>query len=354
MIRVGVVGFGLAGRVFHAPLVSSVEGLELAAVMERTSNHAAERYPGIKICRTLEELLKESIDLVVVATPSGTHYEVARRVLEAGKPVVVDKPMCTTSEQIAELMQLAKSLGLALFPFQNRRWDGDFLTVRRLLQEGTLGRVVSLESRMDRWNPGATRTVWKDEPGSGGGVLLDLGTHLVDQALTLFGDPVAVAADVLRERDGEGANDAFSIRLRYSALRVTLGANALSSPAGPRFHLRGTRGNFLKQGLDPQEAALKAVTRIDTGRWGEDPPAEWGMLHVDVQGGMVTQPLATVAGDYRQYYAGVRDALLGKAPAPVTAEQAWRVARVLEWAQMSSDARREIECDWPSNGSQVG
>lgn len=347
MIRVGLVGFGMAGRVFHGPLISSVEGLELAAVVERHTDAAQQRYPQIRTYRSLEDLLGDSeIDLVVVATPSGTHFEVARQVLAAGKSAVVDKPVSVRAGQIAELTKQARDQGVLLIPFHNRRWDGDFLTVRKVLDAGQLGRLVYLESRMDRWNPGATRKPWKEDPEQGGGVLLDLGTHLVDQALVLFGKPLAVGAEVLRERDGSGANDAFTIRLRYERHWVTLGANALSSAAGPRFLLRGTKGNFRKKGVDPQEAALNKITRITAVNWGEEAAADWGMLHVDVDGGMVTRPLGTLAGDYRAYYAGVRDALLGKAPAPVTGVEAWRVAKVLEFAQASSDRRSEVACDW--------
>jgi len=347
MIRVGLVGFGMAGRVFHAPLISSVDGLALAAVVERHANGAKERYPWITTHRSLESMLADkTLGLIVVATPSGTHFEVARRVIEAGFNVVVDKPVATRADQIAALASVAKKHGVQLIPFHNRRFDGDFLTVEKLLRDGTLGRVVQLESRMERWNPGATRRPWKDEPEQGGGVLLDLGTHLVDQALALFGNPMAVGAEVMRERDGEGANDAFTIRLRYLGLRLTLEANALSSPAGPRFVVRGTRGTFRKKGVDPQEAALNKITRITADNWGLEPATEWGMLHVDVEGGMVTRPFATLAGDYRRFYATVRDALNGKAKPPVTPADAWRTARVLEWAVESSDGRCEVECNW--------
>jgi scyllo-inositol 2-dehydrogenase (NADP+) len=347
MIRVGLVGFGMAGRVFHAPLISSVDGLALAAVVERHTNEAVERYPWITTHRSLDGLLADrTLGLVVVATPSGTHFDVARQVIEAGHNVVVDKPMAVRSDEIAALMSLAKKQGVLLVPFHNRRFDGDFLTVESLLREGTLGRLVHLESRMDRWNPGATRRPWKNDPAQGGGVLLDLGTHLVDLAMALFGSPMAVGAEVLRERDGEGANDAFTIRLRYLGFRVTLEANALSSPPGPRFVVRGTRGNFRKKGVDPQEAALNKITRISSAAWGQEPAGDWGMLHVDAEGSMVTRPLTTKAGDYRRFYAGVRDALEKKAAPPVTAVDAWRAVRVLEWAQQSSDKRCELQCDW--------
>jgi len=178
MLRVGLVGFGMAGRVFHGPLVSSVEGIELAAVVERISDQARQRYPAITTYRSLEELLADtSIDLVVVATPSGTHFEVARHVLAAGKHVVVDKPMSVTPDEIGQLIEQAHANQRHLIPFHNRRWDGDFLTVRKLLAEHQLGRIVYIESRFDRWNPGVTRRPWKDDPQQGGGVLLDLGTH---------------------------------------------------------------------------------------------------------------------------------------------------------------------------------
>lgn len=347
MIRVGLVGFGMSGRVFHGPLISSVEGLELSAVVERHTDQAAARYPGITTYRNLEDMLAEpSIELVVVATPSGTHFEVARQAIAAGKNVVVDKPVSTTSAEIAELAALAKGRDVLLVPFHNRRWDSDLQTVHKLLHEDALGRVVALESRFDRWNPGAARKQWKEDPSLGGGVLLDLGTHLVDQALVLFGKPLSIGAEVLRERDGQGANDSFTIGLRYAALTVTLGANMLTAPPGPRFHIRGTKGNFWKWGLDPQEAALNKVARITDPAWGQEPSATWGVLHVDVDGGMVSRPVASIPGDYRLFYAGVRDALLGKAPAPVTADDAWRAVRLLEWAHDSAERRCEIECDW--------
>jgi predicted dehydrogenase len=345
MIRVGLVGFGMGGRVFHGPLISSVEGLELAAVLERSTDKAAERYPGITTYRTLEAMLADdSLGLFVVTTPSGTHFQLARQILEAGRNVVVDKPMSVTSVQEAELITLAAAQQVILVPFVNRRWDSDFRTIQKLLHKETVGRVVYLESTFDRWRPAPpTDRLWKENPSLGGGVLLDLGTHLADQILALFGKPEAVDAEVKRERDGEGANDFFSLRLRYPNLTVTLASNSLSALARPRFHLRGTKGNYWKWGLDPQEAALNKITRIGDDPWGVDPPTNWGTLSTDGSGGTPVEP---VPGDYRLYYAGVRDALLGKAPAPVTALAAWRVARLLEWATESSDLRREVTCDW--------
>lgn len=337
----------MAGRVFHAPLISSVEGLELAAVLERHTDHAAERYPKIVTCRTLEEMLGDSsLGLFVVATPSGTHFEIARQLLEAGKNVVVDKPMAVTSAEVAELMKLAATRGVLLAAFHNRRWDCEFPTVQKLLHEGSLGRLVHFESTMDRWRPIKTRVPWKDVPSLGGGLLLDLGSHLTDQAMALFGKPEAIDAEIRRERDGEGSEDSFTLRLRYRGLLVVLSANNLSSQARPIFHLRGTKGNFSKWEPDNQEAELNKITHIDNPGWGREPAANWGTLTVDADGAMVTRPVESISGDYRLFYAGMRDALLGKAAVPVPAAAAWRVVRLLEWAKESSEQRREIVCDW--------
>ena len=352
MIRAGLIGFGLGGRVFHAPLLSSDEGLELAAIVERNSNHAADRYPGITTYRTIDAMLADSsLGLIVVTTPNDSHFEYARQALEAGKNVVVDKPMCVSSAEIAQLMKLAAARSVMLAPFHSRRWDSDFLTLKKLLQDGPLGRLVHFESNMDRWRPAPTaRMPWKNDPAQGG-LLLDLGTHLADQPLALFGNPEAVDAEIKRERDGEGANDCFTLRLRYPGMTVVVSANTLSTLERPRYHLRGTKGNYWKRGVDPQEAALSRVTRVGDGPWGQEPTADWGTLCVDVDGGQVTRPIEPIPGDYRLYYANVRDALLGKGPTPVSALAAWRVARLLEWAAESAEQRREVVCNWSEEPS---
>jgi len=349
MIRVGLVGFGMAGRVFHAPLISSVEGLELAAVVERNSDSAAQRYPGITTCRSLEELLADStIKLVVVATPNATHFDVALRALEAAKSVVVDKPVATSSQEIAQLLELSGGVGLHVFPFHNRRWDSDFRTIQNVIHEKSIGALAHFESTFDRWRPGPSSRTWKDDPEQGG-TLLDLGTHLVDQALTLFGLPESIGAEVRHERDGEVGNDSFTIRLHYFTNQtVTLSASSLASLARPRFYLRGTKGNYWKWGLDLQEENLGKVTRIDTPDWGKEPSDHWGKLCIERDGSLATAPVEPVAGDYRLFYAGVRDALLGKQEPPVAGIDAWRTARILEWALESSKTHRDVECDWSS------
>jgi scyllo-inositol 2-dehydrogenase (NADP+) len=360
MIRVGLLGFGMGSRVFHAPLISSVDGLELAAVLERTSNKAAERYPGITVYRSLPEMLADSsLSLFVVATPNSTHYALAKEIFSAiqntGRDhirgLVVDKPMTMTSAEAADLIGIAKERNVLLAPFFNRRWDSDFLTIQNLLHEDAVGTLVNFESRFDRWRPAPlTERLWKEDAASGG-MLQDLGPHLADQVLALFSLPQAVSAEILRERDGEGPNDSFTIRLRYPRARgkeltVTVASNLLSLPPRPRFHLRGTQGGYVKMGVDPQEAALTKITKISDPNWGHEPAANWGTLHVHIDGGSVSRPIPAIPGDYRLYYAAVRDALLSKSAPPVTGIDAWRVARLLEYAQESSDQRREIPCDW--------
>jgi scyllo-inositol 2-dehydrogenase (NADP+) len=348
MIRVGLVGFGMAGRVFHGPLISSVDGLELAAVVERNSDNAAKRYPGITTYRSVEELLADaSIKLVVVATPNSSHFQIALKALEAAKNVVVDKPVALASSEIGQLAELAGGIGLHLFPFHNRRFDSDFQTIQKVISEHSLGRLVDFESFFDRWRPGLSTRVWKEEDDQGG-ILLDLGTHVVDEALMLFGLPASVGAEVSRERDIEGANDCFTIRLHYlTGFSATLGANCLSSLARPRVHLRGTRGNYWKWGLDSQEEALNKITKIADPDWGKEPAETWGTLSIDVDGKIETHQVQSAVGDYRKYYEMVRDVLTGKSDAvPATPGEAWRTARVLEWAKQSSDEHRDIECDW--------
>ena len=356
MIRVGLVGFGLAGKVFHAPLVSAVDGLELSAVVERSSRNAEAAYPGIATYPSLEAMLGDAtLELIVVATPDNLHVAHARQALEAGRHVIVDKPVAATAAEIATLMGLASQVNRFLIPFHNRRWDSDFRTLQKLFHEEKLGRVVALESTFDRWRPHPRLEKWQEDGSTPGGVLTNLGTHLTDQALVLFGPPEAIGAEVLTERDGGAAIDSFTVRLYYPRQTVTLGSNYLAALPRPRYTARGTQGNFVKWGLDPQEARLKETGHYIDPHWGEEPTASWGTLAVepkgDEGGSMVTHPVKPIPGDYRLYYAGVRDAILGKSQPPVSALDAWRVAQLLEWAIESSAKRAAIPCDWSAQPS---
>jgi scyllo-inositol 2-dehydrogenase (NADP+) len=346
-IRAGVIGFGVAGRIFHAAVVDAVPGLELACIVQRHGDEAAEAHPGVTIYRDAQQAFDDpSIQLIIIATPNDIHYDLVRRALEAGKHVVVDKPFTIDSADAAHLVELGRKQHLLVSAYQNRRWDGDFLTVKEILESGALGRLVSYESHFDRWRPVRKPQSWREAGTPGGGLLWDLGPHLMDQAIQLFGLPYAIFADVRVEREGGITVDAFDIRLYYPTISsVLLRVTNLSIVPGPRFNLNGDRGNFLKYGLDPQEDLLKAGQRFESPTWGTEPAKNWGILTTEDEGSVVSRPVPTQAGDYRGYYANIRDAILGTQPLAVTPEQATQVIRLLELAQESSDKRTAVLCD---------
>lgn len=339
-LRVGVVGFGLGGRVFHAPLVAATPGLRLAAVVTRDAERGREagaRYAGARVVDRAEALwdgrAMDPVDLVVVTTPTATHAELAAAAVAAGRHVVVDKPAAATAAEVRALAAAARARGVLLVPFHNRRWDGDFLTVRRLAAGGALGAVHRFESRFDRWRP-APRAGWKEGAGALGGLLYDLGPHLVDQALVLLGPVARVYAERDRRRAGDAAvdDDVFVALEHASGARSHLGASALAGVAGARFRVSGARGAYVKHGLDPQEAALAsgaspADAPLGAG-WGEEPESAWGTIGA----GDDVRRVRTEAGAYPAFYAGVRDAVLGRGAAPVAAEDAAAGLAVIEAA----------------------
>jgi predicted dehydrogenase len=349
-INVGVIGYGLGGRVFHAPFVNAVSGLRLSAIMQRKGDEAAKAYPSARIARSVEDLLGDkSIELVVVSTPNATHFELATQALEAGKHVVIDKPFAATSEQALQLGQLAASKGLLVIPFHNRRWDGDFLTVKKLIAEGVLGRLVTFESHFDRFRPIPREGTWKEAEDPANGMLFDLGPHLVDQVLALFGAPDAITASVRSDRDQTAIEDAFDITLHYpgangKGMLAHCSASYLACDNAPRFLMHGTCGSFRKYGLDPQEPALvggaKVPAMTSNEVWLEENSARWGVLTVAPYPAdpatLVIREEKTEPGDYRGFYANVRDAILGKAPLAVTPQDGYRVIRLLELARESS------------------
>lgn len=345
-IRVGVVGFGLAGRIFHTAVVSAVPGLQLAAIVKPTGDQAKEAYPRVPCYRSIEEMLDDkSIHLVVVATPSDNHCQIAEECLSDGRNVVIDKPFTLTAAEAASLIRLARERKLLLSAYQNRRWDGDFLTVKKILASGTLGRLVSYESHFDRFRPEPRLGVWRESGGPGSGTLFDLGTHLIDQATALFGNPAHITAGVRTDRDDAVSDDAFDIWLTYTGehnLTVKLCASSIARIPGARFTLHGMRGSYIKHGLDPQEQQLKDGLTFDSPIFGVDPESEWGTLQILED---KSNRIPTENGDYRGYYANVRDALLGKAPLAVTAEEAWRTTRLVELARQSSREQRTLSVD---------
>jgi scyllo-inositol 2-dehydrogenase (NADP+) len=347
MIDTGLVGFGFAGRVFHAPFIAAVPGLRLRAILQRTGDDAATLYPQARVVKSMDELLRmDEIKLVVIATPNTSHYPLAKQCLLTGRDVVVDKPFTTTYAEAAELVDLARQRGRLLTVYQNLRCNGDFRTIRELLASGRMGRIVLYEAHFDRYRLKTRPGAWREQPGPGSGVLVDLGVHLMDQAMVLFGLPEAITAEIRIERSGSVVDDAFDVVLHYPQTRALLRASMVALAPDIRYIIRGEKGAFVKHGIDPQEPALKRGELPKDETWGREAPEKSGVFFTPKEDGAAAETITTLPGDYRLFYANVRDAILGKAPIDVTHEQMLNLMHALELAQESS--RRRCTLDWKS------
>jgi scyllo-inositol 2-dehydrogenase (NADP+) len=342
-IGVGLVGYGLAGAAFHAPLIQAEPRLRLHAVVTSRAEQVRRDHPGARVVASAEELLQDpEVELVVVAAPNSVHHQLAGAALLAGRHVVVDKPFVLTTAEAVVRIVLAGTQDRQLSVFQNRRWDNDFLTVKRCLAAGLLGQVSTYASRFDRFRP-APKGGWREEALPGSGILYDLGSHLIDQALQLFGLPSTIMADVGTQRPGVPADDYVHLVLGYGRLRVILHAGMVVRDPGPRFEVHGDRGSFVKHGLDPQEEALRSGRRPGDPGWGSEPPERNGMLTTEVGGLELHGRLASVPGAYQAYYAGMADAIQGVGPVPVTAREARATILCIELALQSSREGRAVE-----------
>lgn len=345
MVRVGLIGFGVAGQAFHAAVIRGVRGMNLACVLERKGTRAQEKYPDVRIVRTIDDLLSDKeIQLCVVATPNDSHFELARACLLAGRDVVVDKPFAPTLAESQELVRLAAERGRLITVYQDRRWDGDFGTIKKLVASGKLGTIVEYECRYDRFRPEPKVNAWRERASQpGAGVLFDLGPHVIDQALVLFGEPHAITASAFCQRETSQVDDAFDVCLEYPSLRAAVRARILAFAPGAHFLIHGTKGSFVKYGMDPQEARLRGESvpqGTDWGSdWGEEAENLWGTLSLV---GEPSVKLKTERGDYRGFYENVRDAIEKKTPLEVTPEQALRTMRAVLLAHKSSRVKRTV------------
>lgn len=339
MIGVGLVGYGLAGRVFHAPLIDADPRLTLAAVATSQPDAVRARYPDVKTVPTFDELLaRPEIDLIVIATPNRLHYAHGAAALRAGRHVVIDKPFTVTAAEADQLLALAEARGLCLSAYQNRRWDGDFRTVQTLVRDGRLGVIQTLISHFDRYRP-TVRHRWREADLPGSGLLYDLGAHLVDQAVELMGTPNWVSADAARQRPGAATDDYFHIVLGFGQRRAILHGGSFVTRPPVRFAVHGSLATYIKHGLDVQEAALRAgATPAGDPNWGTEPAEQWGDL-VSADG--ATTSIETQPGAYQLFYHDLATALLQGTPPPVTAVAARNVVAILEAAHESArDGRR--------------
>lgn len=343
VINTALCSFGMSGRVFHAPFITVHPGFKFYGVWERSKDLAKEKYPDVKIFRTLEEMLSDSaIELVVVNTPSYTHYEYAKKALQAGKNIIVEKPFTATVEQANELVELAKKKNVKLFVFQNRRYDSDYRTVKKIVDDGSLGEIVEAEIHYDRFNPVLSPKAHKETPGPAVGVVYDLGSHLIDQAINLFGMPQAVFADIFSMRPDSKVDDYFEILLYYPSLRVRIKSTYYArEPQG--FIIHGRKGSFLKNRTDVQEVALQAGKIPGSDNWGVEPGSERGLLHTEKDGKIIKEHVPTLQGNYLDYYNEVYDALVNNAPLPVKGEDGLNVIKIIEAAYKSNAEKRVIE-----------
>ena len=338
-LNVALIGYGYAGKTIHAPLIRATPGLALTVVGSRDAAKVHADLPDVAVALPHDVWARTDVDLVVIATPNDTHHDLARRALTAGKHVVVDKPFTVTADEARDLARVSESAGRVLSVFHNLRWNADSLTVRRLVDEGRLGDVVYFESRLDRYRP-LVRPRWREQAVPGSGIWYDLGAHLVDQALRLFGPPAAVSGDLAMQRPGAQAVDYFHVVLRYERRRVILHGSNLVAGGSPRFVIHGERASYVKHGMDPQEAALQRGERPGGPRWGQD--RRPGVLYVPSGSETIEEEVPTLPGDWLAYYAGVRDAVRGLGPNPVLPAEAVEVVALLERACESAERRCEL------------
>ena len=346
-IQVGLIGYGMAGQVFHAPIITRISGLQLSTIRETKPDNIAlanSRYASTTIVGDSAAILSNpDIDLVVIATPNAFHYSLAKQALLAGKHVVVDKPFTTTSHDADELIDLAKKEDRLLSVFHNRRYDSGFKTVQKIISANTLGRIAEVEIHFDRFRPSLKDNAWREENIPGSGVLYDLGSHLIDQSLVFFGSPNSISADIRAQRQGAKIDDYFQVEFHYDKLKVILKAGMLVKELGPQYILHGDKGSFIKYGLDVQEEALKeGQIPNETANWGEEPENLWGKLNIDAEGSANISKVKSEVGDYRGYYENVCKSILGEAKLEVLPEQARDVIYLIEQAQQSALKGRTI------------
>lgn len=343
IVQTALASFGMSGMVFHGPSLKTNTNFNLHSILERTKNLSVKNYPDAKIVRSFEELInQDEIDLVIVNVPDKYHYDMCKQALEAGKHVIVEKPFTQTVEHADELIQLAKEKGLILSVYQNRRWDGDFLTVKKVLETGMLGRLVEFESHFDRYRNFIQEGTWKEAGDERHGVLFNLGSHMVDQILVLFGMPKAITARLDIVRDGGKVSDYYDIRMQYDQVSVILKSSYLVREPGPRFSLYGTLGTFHKWGIDPQEEALKEGRLPNEGNWGTEPETDWGMINTEWDGLNFKGNIETIPGNYNFFYDNIYDAIVNGKELLVKPEESRDVIKVLDCCLQSNKENRTI------------
>jgi scyllo-inositol 2-dehydrogenase (NADP+) len=343
-IKTALLSFGMSGKVFHAPFIQLHPGFQLAGAWERSKKNIGDAYPGAASYPTLETVLADdSIELVIVNTPTSTHYEYAKKALLAGKDIIVEKAFTTTVAEAVELKNIAEKVNKKISVYQNRRWDSDFKTVKKIIGEGWLGDLKEAEIHFERFKPEPSPKLHKELKSPGAGLLKDLGPHIIDSAICLFGFPGAVFADIRIIRPGSVVDDWFDILLYYENLRVRLKGGLLVRESLPGFIVHGSKGSFLKNRTDVQETDLVAGKVPNSNSWGTEPEQEQGLLHTEKDGRIIREKVLSLQGNYYDYYEGVYKALRENKPMPVTADDGINVMRIIESALQSCNEKKVIE-----------
>lgn len=344
-IKTALVGYGLSGKVFHAPFIHAHTGFQLSKVVERNSMYAIGDYPYIKTVRTYQDLLNDAeIELIIVCTPNIYHYQMVKEALEAGKNVVVEKPFMPTSSEADKLIKLADAKGLHIFVYQNRRWDGDFLTIKKIINNNVLGDIRHYEAHFDRYSPERTRAAWRDEEQPGSGNLYDLGSHLIDQALVLFGKPDTIKADLQAQRKGSKVDDYFEVVLNYPGLQVILTAGMLVLESDLRYMIHGSNGSFVKYGIDTQEDLLKSGKLPIGDDWGKEDPGNWGNISFNHAGLNFEGQVETEPGNYMAFYDNVFQVIRkGEEDSLIPVVEGRNVIKIIELAFESHQQKKEIQ-----------
>jgi len=343
-INAALCSFGMSGYVFHAPFLATNPKFNLYATLERTKNEAEKKYPSIKTFRTMESMLADdNIELVIVNTPNITHYDIAKQVINARKNLVVEKPFTVTVAQAEELIQLAEEKNVVLSVYHNRRYDSDFKTVQKIIEEGLLGEIVEAEIHYDRFVPELSYKAHKEIPTGGVGSLYDLGSHLIDQALCLFGMPNALFADLDIKRPNSKVDDYFDLKLFYPSHRVILKSSYFVREPLPGYIFHGTKGSFIKTKSDVQEAELMAGKMPNIENWGIETDTEKGLLHTESERKIRKELITSLKGNYKDYYDGIYEAIRNEKTVPVTATDAMNVIKIIELAIKSNKEKQVIE-----------
>ena len=341
-----IVGFGMSGKTFHAPFLLTNPGYKWTSVVERNTNNAEAFKPGIKTFRNFDDAINEpAIDLIIITTPNETHFPFAKKALLTGKHVVVEKPFTNTSAEALELIELSKNTNKILSVYQNRRYVADFLTIKEIINNNLLGEIVEFEGHFDRYRPEPKPNAWREEQKIGSGILYDLGSHLIDQALCLFGLPKYIMADIRLQRPHAKTDDYFDIQLDYGFTKVILKAGMLVREAGPRYIIHGIKGSFIKYGEDPQEAALKNGFIPNDENWGKEPASNYGLIHTEKDGEIIKQTVESKAGNFGLYYSNLYETIINKTPLKEKPEHGYNTIRLIELAIESNKTKSTLPCN---------